>query len=147
MVARRIGYGLAGLWTLIRFVTIYLLLARALPATALLHVNVLWIAAGSLLATALFVASAALPGSVERYVPLMRIGILLFVLSDAAVILTGSLLPPGAPNSAQGTFLISFGVLVCDLLILAALLSQRFMDKNGERSENEENESRSLQEP
>jgi len=146
-MARKIGYGLAGLWTLVRFVTIYLLLARALPSAPLLHVNLLWIAAGSLLATAIFVASAALPDAVERYLPLMRIAALLFVLSDAAVILTGSLVPPEtAADGAQGTFLIGFAVLVLDLSVLAGLLSQRFVDKNGERSENEEDDSRSFQE-
>jgi hypothetical protein len=144
MVARRIGFGLAGLWTLTRFVGIYLLLSRVLPPAPSLHVNLLWLAAGSLLTTAIFAASAALPGAVGRYLPLMRLAALLFVLSDAAVILTGSLVPPEAmATSAQATFLIGFGVLVVDLAVLAGLLSQRFVDKNGERSENEEDESRS----
>ncbi|MFP4376874.1 MAG: hypothetical protein ACLFP4_07495 [Spirochaetales bacterium] len=147
MVARRIGFLLAGLWTLVRFVTVYLLLASSLPQGPLVHVNLLWFANGGLIATALFAASAALPDAAPRYLPLMRIVALLFVLSDAAVILSGSIMPPDSGvAAAQGTFLISFGILVLDLAMLAGLLSHRFMDKNGERSENKEDESRSFPE-
>ncbi len=123
-----------GAWNLFRFVVVALLVSRLLPDDSLFHIALLWVAAPSLLMVALFAGCTLVTGAERYYLPLLRMGTLLAAVTDAIVVLTGSYLPaaeragPSSDPLARAVFVIVYGVLAADLLILAALVSYRAMD-------------------
>lgn len=127
-----------GVWSLFRFAVVALLVLRLVPADAVFHMNLLWIAAPSLVLTALFGGAALVEEARRHYLPLLRIGTLLAAVADAIVILSGSYVPaveragPASDQLSRLIFLIVYGILAVDLLILAALISYRPMDRNRE---------------
>jgi hypothetical protein len=116
-------------WSLFRFAVVALLIARLVPGDPLFHIGLLWIGAPSLVMVGLFGGCAFIPRSEPYYVPLLRIGMLLAAAADVIVILTRGYLPPAdRAGSALGSlgptmFVIVYGILAVDLLMLAALLS------------------------
>ncbi len=123
-----------GVWNLFRFVVVALLVSRLVTDDPLFHAALLWIAAPSLLMIALFVGCTLVSGAERYYLPLMRIGMLLAAVTDTIVVLTGSYLPtaeragPSSDPLSRAVFVIAYGILAVDLLILAALISYRAMD-------------------
>ncbi len=139
-----------GMWNLFRFVVVALLVSRLVVDAPLFHAALLWIAAPALLMVALFAGCTLVPGAERYYLPLMRMGTLLAAVTDAIVVLTGSYIPaaeqagPSSDPLGPAVFVIVYGILAVDLLILAALISYRAMDddrtdgRNGESSALEE---------
>ncbi len=121
----------AGIWELIRFVVVFLSSAAAPAAIPNAHLNLLWLAGPALLLAALFFSSAYYPAHIRVHIPILRIGAAIAVITDAAVIITGSYdwATPGTDASVIGgsrtLFLIAFGILVVDLLVVSFLLSYR----------------------
>ena len=121
----------AGIWELIRFIAVFLSSAVAPAAIPNAHLNLLWLAGPALLLAALFFSSAYYPAHIRVHIPILRIGAAIAVITDTAVVITGSYdwAPPGTGASVTGgsgaLFLIAFGILVVDLLVLAFLLSYR----------------------
>jgi len=129
-----------GLWTLFRFAVVVLLVMRASAPDPFGHVNLLWVGAPSLVVVALFGGSAFVAEARRSYLPLLRIGTLLTAISDAAVVLTSSYVPPadraGPAADAIGplVFIIAYGILAVDLLIFVALISYRPMSPTAKTS-------------
>ena len=125
-----------GLWSLFRFAVISLLVLRLVPNDPLFHISLLWVGGPSLLLVALFGSAAFLREGRRYYLPLLRIGMLLAAVTDAVVVLTGSYIPvaervgTSSDPVTRFVFIIVYGILAVDLLILAALISYRSMDTN-----------------
>lgn len=136
MGGHRIAMVGGGVWSLFRFALVALLTLRLVPADPVFHLNLLWIGAPALLTTALFGGSAFVPGADRFYLPLLRIGAALALISDAAVVLGRSYLgpaqrvEPGGDPLARLVFIIVYGIAAVDLLIFAALISYRPMDRD-----------------
>lgn len=121
---------LGGLWELARFTAIYLINESSFRDIENAALSVLWIAAPALLLAALFFAAAYYPSRFASYLPLIRLGVAVSVLTDALMVISGSYdATPAAIFRAFGAgrtlFLMAFLVLVIDLIILALLLSTR----------------------
>ncbi|MFW5683212.1 MAG: hypothetical protein ACOC1I_00025 [Spirochaetota bacterium] len=123
-----------GIWNLFRFAVVSLLVMRVMPQDPIAHINLLWMGGPGILVVGIFVACAFISGSARYYLPLLRIGMLVTAVTDVAVVLTGSYIPI---SERVGTvsdpispliFIIVYGILAVDLLILAALISYRPMD-------------------
>lgn len=132
-------------WNLLRIPIIALLVARFLPDDALFHIGLIWIGAPGLVIVGLFAGSALVEETSRLYLPLLRIGMLLSAVTDAIVVLTRAYLPASERVMATGgslsraIFVIAYGVLAVDLLILAALISYRPMSSDrADSSSNEE---------
>lgn len=129
-----------GVWHLFRFALVAALVFRAIDPGPLGHLNLLWIGAPALLLVALFAANAFVSGGDRFYLPLLRIGALLAVVSDAVVVFSGSYVPTAERIGVETdpisrlVFVIVYGVLAVDLLILAALISYRPMDRSDDRT-------------
>ena len=117
------------IWSLFRFAVVALLIARLVPGDPFFHVVLLWVGAPSLVMVGLFGGCAYIPRSEPHYLPLLRIGMLLAAVADVIVILTRSYMPTveraGSPLDSLGPtiFVIVYGILAVDLLMLAALIS------------------------
>ena len=126
----------AGIWELIRFVAVFLESAAAPAPIPNAHLNLLWLAGPALVLAALFFSSAYYPSRIRAYIPILRIGAVIAVIVDAAVVMTGSYdwAPPGAGASVIGgsraLFLLAFGILVVDLLVVSLLLTYRTSHKS-----------------
>lgn len=126
-----------GVWHLFRFALVTALVYRAIDPGQSGHLNLLWVGAPALLMAALFAASAFVKGGDRFYLPLLRIGSLLTVVSDSVVVFSGSYVPTAEQIGVAGdplgrlVFVIVYGILAVDLLILAALISYRPMDRSG----------------
>jgi hypothetical protein len=121
-----------GLWQLIRFGTILFLVLRVGPEDdPLFHITVLWISGSALLLCAVFTATGIRRTLEPSYLPLLRIGTLLNVATDAAAVFTGSYQTTeertalGDEQLTRLILVVAYGILVVDLLILATLLSYR----------------------
>ena len=125
-----------GLWSLFRFAVVALLIARLVPRDPLFHVSLLWIGAPSLVMVGLFGGCAYIERSEAYYLPLLRIGMLLAAIADVILILTRAYLPAGdragSTLDALGPtiFVIVYGILAVDLLMLAALISYPRADRD-----------------
>ena len=118
----------AGVWELIRFVAVFLSSAAAPAAVPNAHLNLLWLAGPALVLAALFFSSAYHPDQLRAHLPILRIGAAIAVITDAAVVITGSFDWTVAAPAAAGTrflFLLAFGILVIDLIVVSYLLSYR----------------------
>ena len=136
MGGRHFVFAGGGIWHLLRFALVALLVLRLVENDPLFHLALLWVGAPGLLLAALF-AGCAFVGEGERYyLPLMRIGTLLAAVSDAIVVLTGSYAPIAVRVNGTDSelsrlvFIIVYGILAVDLLIFAALISYRPMDRS-----------------
>ena len=147
MTGHRLAMLGGGLWQIVRFGAVLFLVLRILPEQIpMFHVNLIWVGGGSLLLSGIFVANG-LKRSLERaYLPILSIGMLLNVVSDIAIALTGSFrtiderLGMGGVRIARLVFVIMIGILTVDLLILGTLISYR----GGARSGRTETETRQL---
>ena len=121
----------AGIWELVRFVAVFLASAVAPASIPNAHLNLLWLAGPVLVLAALFFASAYYPSRIRAYIPILRIGAVIAVITDAAVVTTGSYdwIPPGTGTAGIGgsrvLFLLAFGILVVDLIVVSFLLTHR----------------------
>lgn len=120
----------AGIWELIRFALLFLSFVLAPAAFPNAHLNLLWVAAPALLIAALFFVAAYFPRRNPYYVPLLRIGTGITVLSDVAVLVTGSydwtaVTPGTGAVSGRLLAIIALAVLVLDLAALALTLYAR----------------------
>jgi len=134
---------LAGLWELIRFVALFLSAMIAPAAIPNAHLNVLWIAAPALVLTALFFAAAFHPDYLRAYVPILRIGAVVAVISDVAVVITGSYdWTVASPTFTAGRLLFgaAFAVLIFDLLLLSYLIAFRHPDTTGDGQDHQVDE-------
>jgi hypothetical protein len=136
MGAHRFAFVGGGVWSLARFGFVALLVLRQAGNDPLFHINLLWIGAPALLLAALFAGEAFVPAGERFYLPLLRIGTLLAATADAIVVLTGSYIPVAERAGGVGddisrlVFIIAYGILAADLLIFAALISYRPMDRS-----------------
>jgi hypothetical protein len=143
MAHRRIAFSVGTAWIVARFSILHFLSLRLVPGDPRFNIIALWIGAGSLLVAALFAGAAVIAESRRFYVPLLRISFVLFALTDAATVLRSATLSvterqgDGDPATTQVVFFLTFGVLIVDLLVLAALLAYRVIDNNGETGENQ----------
>ena len=134
MGGRSLVYAGGGIWYLLRFALVALLVLRLVDDDPLFHLDLLWVGAPGLLLAAIFAGSGFVAGGERYYLPLLRIGALLAAASDAIVVLTGSYAPvavrAGGVESelSRLVFVIVYGALAVDLLIFAALVSYRPMD-------------------
>lgn len=121
----------AGIWELVRFVAVFLSSLAAPAALPNAHINLLWLAGPALVLAALFFSSAYYPAHIRAYIPILRIGAAVAVITDTAVVITGSYdwtpFSTGASVAAGSRvlFLLAFGILVVDLLVASLLLSYR----------------------
>lgn len=133
MGGRHFVYAGGGVWYLLRFALVALLVLRLVENDPLFHLDLLWVGAPGLLLAALFAGSAFVRGGERYYLPLLRIGTLLAAASDAIVVLTGSYSPLAVRMGGVETelsrlvFIIVYGILAVDLLIFATLVSYRPM--------------------
>lgn len=122
---------LAGIWELIRFIVVFLSSAAAPATIPNAHLNLLWLGGPALVLAALFFSSAYYPDHIQAYVPMLRIGTAIAAITDAAVVLTGSYnwTRPGTgmtgPDAGRVLFLLAYGVLVLDLIVVSLLISYR----------------------
>lgn len=136
MGGRHFVYAGGGVWYLLRFALVALLVLRLVRTDPLFHLNLLWAGAPGLLLAALFAGCAFVAGGERFYLPLLRIGTLLAAASDAIVVLTGSYAQVAVRvNGTESelsrlVFIIVYGILAVDLLIFAALISYRPMDRS-----------------
>lgn len=136
MGGRHFVYAGGGIWYLLRFAFVALLVLRLVDNDPLFHLDLLWVGAPGLLLAALFAGCAFVADGERHYLPLIRIGVLLAAASDAIVVLTGSYAPVavrvgGADDElSRLVFIIVYGILAVDLLIFAALISYRPMDRS-----------------
>jgi hypothetical protein len=137
MNGRRIAMAGGALWYLLRYVLISLLILRLVPGDPLFHLNLIWLGGPTLLLVATY-ARTMFGDVIDRYLPLQIIGSLLAALGDIAVAASSSYLTvaertgAGDPELARLFFAIAYGVLIADLLILAALISYRAMRRREE---------------
>lgn len=142
MNGQRLAMAGGALWYLLRFGLVSLLILRLAPSDPLFHLNLIWVGGQSLLVVALYARSVfdKIPRS---FLTLMIIGAALAVLSDIGVSLSSSVLTvqertgEGAAAMERMVLLMTFGILVADLLILAALISYRAMRNQSGSSEAE----------
>ncbi len=131
MKTGRVFFLVAGIWEFIRFVAVFLSSAAAPAAISNSHLNLLWLAGPALILAALFLSSAYYPANIRAHIPILRIGAVIAVITDVAVVITGSYdwTLPGTGESATGgsrvLFVLAFGVLVVDLIVISLLLSKR----------------------
>jgi heme/copper-type cytochrome/quinol oxidase subunit 2 len=118
----------AGVWELIRFVAVFLSSATTPATIPNAHLNLLWLAGPALVLTAVFFSSAYHPDQLRAYLPILRIGGTIAVITDAAVVITGSFDWTVAAPASVGTrvlFVLAFGVLVVDLIVASYLFAYR----------------------
>lgn len=122
----------AGIWELFRFVIVFLASVAAPAAARNAHLNLLWLGGPGVVLAALFFSSAFYADRIRAYIPILRIGAAIAVIVDAAVVLSGSYnraLPGAVVTVTAGDrvlFILAFGVLVLDLIVVSILLSYRF---------------------
>ncbi len=127
-------------WYLLRFALVTLIVLRIVPNDPLFHLNLIWIGGQSLLIVAVF-ARGTVGSNIDRYLPILIIGAILAVAGDVAASVTNSYLSAAERNGAGESditrlfFLISYGILLVDLLILAALISYRSMRSQAEATD------------
>jgi hypothetical protein len=118
----------AGVWELVRFVGIFLSSAVAPATIPNAHLNLLWLAGPALVLAAMFFSSAYHPDQLRAHLPILRIGATIAVIVDAAVVITGSFnWTVAAPIAmdAQLLFVLAFGILVVDLVVVSYLFVYR----------------------
>lgn len=121
----------AGIWELIRFVAVFLSAVAAPAAIPNAHINLLWLAGPALVLAALFFSSAYYPAYIRAYIPILRIGAAVAVITDIAVVITGSYdwtpfsTEASVTADSRALFFLAFGVLVVDLIVISLLLSYR----------------------
>lgn len=117
-----------GIWEIVRFAAIYVMVVALPSEQAYSHLNLLWFGSPAVVLAALFFSAAYHSERTRYFVPILRIGLVVSVIADAAVIVTGSfagrLLPGGIPDAAadRRIFILTFAVLVIDLALASALL-------------------------
>ena len=137
MKGRHLAMAGGAVWYLLRFALVTLIVLRIVPDDPLFHINLIWIGGQSLLLVAVF-ARGMVGDAVDHYLPILVVGVVLAIVGDVAAAVTSSYLTVPERNGAaeagitQLFFLMTYGVLVVDLLILAALISYRSMRGNGE---------------
>ena len=132
MVARRAAFLVAAFWSLLRFVAVVLLVLRTADAQPGININLLWVGAGSLVLAAIVAAMAFLPRAERYYLPPARIGVLIHVITDVVVVLSGSYATVAERSGSEAAasrslFVIAFAILAADLLTFAGLVSYRPM--------------------
>ena len=132
MIGRRLAMLGGALWQVARLVLIMLLILRVLPEfIPYFHVNILWAGGSSLLLCGLFVISGFGDAPIRSHLSLMRLGVMLSLFSDAAVVITRSFqtlderLELGNLRVTRLVFAVAFGIMVVDLLIFITLVSYR----------------------
>jgi hypothetical protein len=120
-----------GIWEIVRFAAVYLTVVTLPSELPYAHINLLWFGSPAVVLAALFFSAAYHPDRARFFVPILRIGLAVSVIADAAAIVTGSfngrLLLNGMPDAAgdRFVFVMTFVVLVVDLLLASALLWYR----------------------
>ena len=115
----------AGVWELVRFTLIFLSSVIGPAALPNNHLNLLWLAAPALVLAAMFFSSAYHPDNLRAHLQILRIGAAITVLSDTAVVVTGSYdWSSSVPGLVGPRVLLAFAlaVLVVDLLVVSYLL-------------------------
>jgi len=132
MIGRRLAMFGGALWQITRLVVVVLLILRVLPEPIpFFHISILWAGAGALLLCGLFLACGIRDSLGRNDLALLRLGTLLMVAADAAVVISRSFqtlderLDMGNEHVARLVFVVSFGILVVDLLIFITLVSYR----------------------
>ena len=127
-----------GIWELSRFVAVFIVSTFLLASIPDAHVNLLWLGAPAILLSAVFFSAAYYPSRVGAYLPILRIGTAVAVVSDMVVVVTGSYnwVPDGGllPAIGEGrvVFLAAFGILVVELILLSLLISFRAEPATGQ---------------
>jgi len=141
MIGRRLAMFGGALWQIARLVAVVLLVLRVLPdPIPYFHINILWAAGGALLLCGLFLACGARDSLERDELALLRLGMLLTLVTDAAVVISRSFqtlderLDMGNEHVARLVFFVSFGILVVDLLIFITLVSYRGDAQNAVRT-------------
>ncbi len=120
-----------GIWEIVRFAAIYLMVVTLPSEQIYYHINLLWFGSPAVVLAAVFFSAAYHSDRAPYFLPILRIGLAVSVIADAAVIVTGSftgrLLANGMPDAAgeRRVFVMTFVVLVVDLALASALLWYR----------------------
>ena len=121
-------------WVLARFALVLTIARGALDGGMVAHVNLLWVGAATLIVALIFATAVYKPNLHGVFVPLLRISMILMVVSDIVVVLTGSYATRLAEDvgteetRSSPDFTVTFAVLVVDLIVATALISYRPAD-------------------
>lgn len=138
MKGHRIALLIGAVWVLVRLALVLTIARGALGGGMMANINFLWIGGTTIVIAVIFATAVYRPTLHTVFVPLLRISMILMVLSDIVVILSGSYVDR-AVTATNGDardspdFAVAFGVLVVDLLITAALISYRPVQPESEK--------------
>ena len=120
---------MGAVWVLVRFVLVLAIVRSVLGGGILTNINLLWVGSLAIAVAVMFATAAFMPDRHAVLVPILRIASILSAISDIFVVLSGSHTAITEETSGDlrytAPFIVSFTILVVDLLIAAALISYR----------------------